>query len=84
MKFYVKLGLILITTVTLSACISQSVHQQKLDENQHLQSVIKGLEADYERLKEDKKQLIERNDSLSQRLLEAIEHSKLLQEDLMR
>ena len=84
MKFYLKLGLVLITAAALSACVSQSVHQQKLDENQHLQSVINGLEADYERLKEDKNQLIERNDGLSQRLLEAIEHSKLLQEDLMR
>ncbi len=84
MKFYVKFGLAVIITATLSACVSQSVHQQKLDENQYLQSVIKGLETDYGRLKEDKTQLIERNDSLSQRLLEAIEHSKLLQEDLMR
>jgi len=83
-KFYVKFGLAVIITATLSACVSQSVHQQKLDENQYLQSVIKGLETDYGRLKEDKTQLIERNDSLSQRLLEAIEHSKLLQEDLMR
>ena len=83
-KFYFKFSLVLILAATLSACISQSVHQQKLDENQHLQSVIKGLEADYERLKGDKDQLTERNDSLNQRLLEATEHSKLLQEDLMR
>ncbi|MCK4507530.1 MAG: OmpA family protein [Desulfuromonadales bacterium] len=84
MKFYFRFSLVLILAATLSACISQSVHQQKLDENQHLQSVIKGLEADYERLKGDKDQLTERNDSLNQRLLEATEHSKLLQEDLMR
>ncbi len=84
MKSYFKFGLILIVAATLSACVSQSTHQQKLDENQHLQSVIKGLEADYERLKTDKNQLAERNDSLNQRLLEAIERSKLLQEDLMR
>ena len=84
MKLYLRFGLTLIIAATLSACVSQSVHQQKLDENQYLQSVIKGLEADYGRLKEDKNQLIERNDSLNQRLLEAIEHGKLLQEDLMR
>ncbi|MGK2905222.1 MAG: OmpA family protein [Desulfuromonadales bacterium] len=84
MKFYIKFGLILMTAATLSACISQSVHQQKLDENQYLQSVIKGLETDYERLKADKQLLAGRNDSLNQRLLEAIEDNKLLQEDLMR
>ena len=84
MKFYIKFGLILIAAATLSACVSQSVHQQKLDENQYLQSVIKGLETDYERLKADKQQLAGRNDTLNQRLLEAIEDNKLLQEDLMR
>ncbi len=84
MKSYCKLCLILITPVILSACVSQAVHQQKLDENQYLESVIAGLKADYERLKEDKNQLAERNDSLNQRLLEAIGRNKLLQEDLMR
>ena len=84
MKFYCKPCLILIIPVILSACVSQAVHQQKLDENQYLESVIAGLKADYERLKEDKNQLAERNDSLNQRLLEAIGRNKLLQEDLMR
>ncbi len=84
MKFYFKFSLFLILAATLSACISQTAHQQKLDENQYLQSVIKGLEGDYENLKEDKNQLVDRNDSLSQRLLEAIERNKRLQEDLMR
>ena len=84
MKCDLKFVLILLMTAALSACVSQSTHQQKLDENQYLQSVIKSLESDYERLKEDKKQLAERNDGLNQRLLEAIEHNKLLQEDLMR
>jgi chemotaxis protein MotB len=83
-KFYCKPCLILIIPVILSACVSQAVHQQKLDENQYLESVIAGLKADYERLKEDKNQLAERNDSLNQRLLEAIGRNKLLQEDLMR
>lgn len=84
MRFYFKFGLFLLIAATLSACVSEAVHQQKLDENQHLQSVITSLEADYERLKEDKHQLVERNDSLNQRLLEVIERNKLLQEDLMR
>lgn len=84
MKSYFRFCLILIIAVILSACVSNAVHQQKLDENQHLQAVIKGLEADYERLKADKSQLAKRNDSLSQGLLEAIERNKLLQEDLMR
>jgi chemotaxis protein MotB len=66
------------------ACVSQSVHQQKLDENAYLQSVIKGLKADYARLKDDKDQLIARNDSLNQELLDAIDRNKLLQEDLVR
>ena len=84
MKSLFKFCLILTLAATLSACVSESVHQQKLDENRYLHSVIKGLEADYERLKTDKSQLAERNDSLNQRLLEVIERSKLLQEDLMR
>jgi len=71
-------------SVILSACVSETVHQQKLDENAYLQSVIKSLEADYERLKADKIQLAARNDNLNQRVLEAIERNKLLQEDLMR
>jgi chemotaxis protein MotB len=83
-NIYFKFGLILIIATTLGACVSEAVHQQKLDENQHLQAVIKGLEADYERLKADKTQLADRNDSLNQRQLEAIERNKLLQEDLMR
>jgi chemotaxis protein MotB len=68
----------------LSACVSETVHQQKIDENMYLQSTIKSLEADYERLKSDKLQLANRNDNLNQRVLEAIERNKLLQEDLMR
>ncbi|MGW8312797.1 MAG: OmpA family protein [Desulfuromonadales bacterium] len=84
MKFYCKFSLFLILSAALSACVSEAVHQQKIDENLHLQAVIKSLEADYERLKDEKDQLAERNDSLNQRLLEAIERNKLLQEDLMR
>lgn len=84
MKFHFRFSMLLIMTLILTACVSQTVHQQKLDENQYLQSVIKSLETDYERLKTDKDQLAERNDSLSQRLLEAIDRNKLLQEDLLR
>lgn len=84
MKYFFRSSLILMITTSLLACVSQSVHQQKLDENQYLQSVIKGLEADYQRLKADKNQLAERNDNLNQRLLEEVDRNKLLQEDLMR
>jgi chemotaxis protein MotB len=83
-KSLFKFGLFLVIVAMLSACVSEAVHQQKIDENQYLRSVIKGLESDYESLKEDKNQLVERNDGLNQRLLEAIERNKLLQEDLMR
>ncbi|HKJ29152.1 MAG TPA: hypothetical protein VKA22_02985, partial [Desulfuromonadales bacterium] len=65
MKFYSKLSLFLVMIATLSACVSQTEHQLKLDENQYLHSVIKGLEGDYESLKEDKNQLVDRNDSLN-------------------
>jgi chemotaxis protein MotB len=75
---------LIFVSAVLSACVSETIHQQKLDENAYLQSVIKSLEADYERLKADKIQLADRNDSLNQRVLEAIERNKLLQEDLMR
>lgn len=84
MKPFLSFSLALLVTLTLTACVSTTVHQQKLDENMHLQSVIKDLEADYERLKEEKARLAERNDSTNQRLLESIERNKLLQEDLMR
>jgi chemotaxis protein MotB len=75
---------LIFVSAILSACVSETVHQQKLDENAYLRSVIKSLEADYERLKADKAQLADRNDNLNQRVLEAIERNKLLQEDLMR
>ncbi len=84
MNKLIRFSLALIMLATTSGCVSQTVHQQKLDENMNLRQVIKGLEADYERLAADKKQLTERNDSLNQRLLEAIERSSILQEDLMR
>jgi len=80
----VKAALALVLATSLAACVSEAVHQQKIDENAHLQSVIRSLEADYERLKADKDQMADRNDSLNQRILEAIERNKLLQEDLMR
>ena len=82
----VKAILPLIVGITLltAGCVSQAVHQQKLDENAHLQSIIRGLESDYERLADDKKQLNERNDDLNNRLLESIERSGQLQDDLAR
>lgn len=84
MNHYFRFTLIFIMAAMLAACVSEAVHQQKIDENQHLQAVVESLEADYERLKADKSELAERNDDLNLRLLEAIERNKLLQEDLMR
>ena len=84
MRVFIRISTLIFVSAVLSACVSETIHQQKLDENAYLQSVIKSLEADYERLKADKIQLAERNDSLNQRVLEAIERNKLLQEDLMR
>jgi len=83
-RVFFRVSALIFVAAILSACVSQAVHQQKLDENAYLQSVIKSLEADYERLKADKIQLADRNDSLNQRVLEAIERNKILQEDLMR
>ena len=84
MRFFIRISMLIFIAAVLSACVSQTVHQQKLNENAYLQSVLKSLEGDYERLKADKAQLADRNDSLNQRVLEAIERNKLLQEDLMR
>ena len=81
---FFRISLALIASAILSGCVSESVHQQKLDENAHLRSVITSLENDYERLKADKHQLVNLNDALNQRILEAIERNKLLQEDLLR
>jgi len=83
-RVFIRISTLIFVSAVLSACVSETIHQQKLDENAYLQSVIKSLEADYERLKADKIQLADRNDSLNQRVLEAIERNKLLQEDLMR
>jgi len=83
-RVFIRISLLIFVAAILSACVSETVHQQKLDENMYLQSTIKSLEADYERLQSDKIQLANRNDSLNQRVLEGIERNKLLQEDLMR
>ena len=83
-RFFIRISVLIIVSAILSACVSQTVHEQKLNENAYQKSVIKSLEADYERLKADKAQLADRNDNLNQRVLEAIERNKLLQEDLMR
>lgn len=84
MKPFARLILLLLSAAALSGCVSNATHQLKLDENQHLQSLVKGLETDYQRLSTDKKLLAERNDETNQRLLEAIARSSLLQEDLLR
>ena len=70
MRVFIRISLLIFVAAILSACVSETVHQQKLDENMYLQSTIKSLEADYERLKSDKIQLADRNDSLNQRVLE--------------
>ena len=44
MKPFLSFSLTLLVTITLTACVSTTVHQQKLDENMHLQSVIKDAE----------------------------------------
>ncbi|MEJ2199387.1 MAG: OmpA family protein, partial [Desulfuromonadales bacterium] len=84
MRVFIRISSLIFVSAMLSACVSETVHQQKIDENMYLQSTIKSLEADYESLKSDKIQLADRNDSLNQRVLEGIERNKLLQEDLMR
>jgi chemotaxis protein MotB len=67
-----------------SGCVSEGVHRQKLEENAHLQEVVRSLKADYEALLQDKSRLIERNDDLNNQLLEDIKRSSLLQQDLDR
>ncbi|MBW2451444.1 MAG: OmpA family protein [Deltaproteobacteria bacterium] len=49
-----------------------------------MQAIVTSLENDYERLSDEKRQLITRNDELNERLLDARERSSLLQQDLMR
>ena len=84
MKATLPTIILLCGSLLFSGCVSQGVHRQKLEENAHLQKVIKSLEADYEALSLDKKQLIDRNDELNNQLLENIERSRLLQQDLDR
>jgi chemotaxis protein MotB len=67
-----------------TGCVSKAEYQLQVDETQHLQAAIKSLEADYERLAEEKSQLTARNDEVNQQLLEAMERGSLLQQDLMR
>jgi len=83
-KFLFTSLMILLGLSLISGCVSKDVHQLKIDENHHLQQVIKGLEKDYERLANDKKEMAKSNDNLNQRLIEAMERSSMLQEDLGR
>lgn len=76
--------ILLCTSLLFNGCVSEGVHRQKLEENSHLQEVIRSLKTDYEALSLDKKQLIEHNDELNNQLLETIQRSRLLQQDLDR
>ena len=84
MKFTLPTLLLLCCSLLFSGCVSEGVHRQKLAENAHLEEVIRNLQADYEALQYDKKQLTDRNDELNTQLLEAIKRSSLLQQDLDR
>jgi chemotaxis protein MotB len=84
MKFLVPVIALLCCSILLSGCVSEGVHRQKLEENAHLQEVIRSLKADYEALLNDKKQVIARNDDLNNQLLENLQRSSLLQQDLDR
>ncbi len=84
MKISAPVIVLLCASMLFSGCVSEGVHRQKLEENSHLQEVIRSLKADYEALLNDKQRLIERNDDLNNQLLEDIRRSRLLQQDLDR
>ncbi|HKL26003.1 MAG TPA: hypothetical protein VJ910_07260, partial [Desulfuromonadales bacterium] len=84
MQILKQTALLLGSLLLLAGCVSQGVHQQQLDENAHLQEVIKSLKADYEALLRDKQQVISRNQELNNQLLETIKRNGLLQQDLDR
>ncbi len=84
MKITVPVIALLCCSIFFSGCVSEGVHRQKLEENAHLQEVIRSLKADYEALLNDKKQVVDRNDELNNQLLETIKRSSLLQQDLDR
>ncbi len=84
MKFTLPMLLLLCCSLLFTGCVSEGVHRQKLEENAHLEEVIRSLQADYEALQYDKKQLTSRNDDLNTQLLESIKRSGLLQQDLDR
>mgnify|MGYP001255522043 CR=1 FL=1 len=84
MKFHLPLLLLICCCLSFTGCVSKSVYQQQLTENAHMEEVIRNLQADYEALQYDKKQLMGRNDDLNVQLLEAIKRSGLLQQDLER
>jgi len=84
MQILKQTALLLGSLLLLAGCVSQGVHQQQLDENAHLQEIIKSLKADYEALLRDKQQIISRNQELNNQLLETIKRNGLLQQDLDR
>lgn len=77
-------GLAVTTLLMASGCVSKAEYQLKLDETEHLQTIIRNLEADYERLAAEKRQLNQRNDTLNLQRLEEVDRSSQLRQDLMR
>lgn len=77
-------ALLLTLTLFAGGCVSQAQYQLKVDETEHLQTIIRNLEGDYERLAEEKRQLNGRNDELNLRLLEEVDRSSELSQDLAR
>ena len=75
---------IALSSLLLCNCVSKTDYQKKVNETEHLQAIATSLENDYERLSDEKRQLIMRNDELNQSLLDSRERNALLQQDLMR
>lgn len=84
MKLSAPIIVLLCCSLFLSGCVSQGVHRQKLDENAHLQEIVRSLKIDYEALLRDQQRLVDRNDELNNQLLDDINRSNLLQQDLSR
>ncbi|MDT8442131.1 MAG: OmpA family protein [Desulfuromonadales bacterium] len=77
-------ALLLVTALLAGGCVSQAQYQLKIDETEHLQTIIRNLESDYERLAAEKRQLNSRNDELNLRLLEEVDRASQLSQDLAR
>jgi len=76
--------LLLAMSLLACGCVSKSTYQQKVDEAALLGETIKGLEAQYQQLQEQKEALVASNDELNRQLTESLEKSSNLQQDLLR